>query len=109
MKQNDTVGHPRTLEDIDISKPFSLTEAELFPSDNVERRNVNDFIDVKEGRLYKGQWSKGTNQRDGVGIQLWADGSKYEGQWRNGKASGYGRMTHANGDIYEGYWLNDKA
>jgi hypothetical protein len=44
--------------------------------------------------------NKQNNKRDGLGVQLWPDGSKYEGMWRDGKCSGMGRMTHANGDIY---------
>jgi len=43
---------------------------------------------------------KKKNQRDGLGVQLWPDGSKYEGMWKDGKCSGKGRMTHANGDVY---------
>lgn len=50
-----------------------------------------------------------TGERDGVGMQFWPDGSKYEGMWRHDKASGHGRMTHANGDVYEGEWREDKA
>lgn len=53
--------------------------------------------------------NKKTNLRHGLGVQLWADGSKYEGMWKDGKCHGKGRMTHANGDIYEGEWANDKA
>ena len=44
--------------------------------------------------------SKKNNLRDGLGVQLWPDGSKYEGMWKVGKCCGIGRMTHANGDIY---------
>ena len=52
--------------------------------------------------------NKKTKQRDGCGVQLWPDGSKYEGMWRNDKACGKGRMTHANGDIYEGNFEKGK-
>ena len=44
--------------------------------------------------------NKKTNQRDGLGVQLWPDGARYEGMWKENKCSGKGRMTHANGDIY---------
>lgn len=70
---------------------------------------IDEFKDVGEGKLYKGQWNKRTGERDGVGIQFWSDGSKYEGQWQLGQANGRGRMTHSNGDVYEGAWLRDKA
>jgi hypothetical protein len=70
---------------------------------------IDEYKDVGDGKQYKGQWNKKTGERDGVGIQFWPDGSKYEGMWRKDKATGKGRMTHANGDIYDGEWLNDKA
>jgi len=47
--------------------------------------------------------------RDGYGVMVWPDGSKYEGAWSGNKANGYGKLAHADGDIYEGEWLNDKA
>ena len=70
---------------------------------------LEEYKDVGEGKLYKGQWSKQEQLRDGVGIQLWPDGTKYEGMWKKGKISGKGWMTHANGDVYEGQWLDDQA
>lgn len=47
--------------------------------------------------------------RDGKGIQIWLDGSRYEGYWKNNKANGRGRLIHADGDVYEGEWKDDKA
>ena len=49
------------------------------------------------------------NHKYGRGIQLWADGSMYEGYWKNDKANIYGKLVHADGDIYEGGWLDDRA
>ena len=40
--------------------------------------------------------------RWGRGVQIYNDGSRYEGQWRNDQASGYGRLIHATGDVYIG-------
>jgi hypothetical protein len=76
---------------------------------HIARVFIDGYKDVGEGRLYKGQFNKKTGERDGVGIQIWPDGSKYEGIWRRDKANGRGRMTHANGDMYEGQWRDDKA
>jgi hypothetical protein len=88
---------------------FSWNEDEVIISDGVERVYINEYKDVGDGKLYKGQWNKKTGDRDGVGIQFWPDGSKYEGMWRNDKANGKGRMTHANGDTYTGQWKDDRA
>tara|TARA_B110000285_G_C14637682_1_gene386230 strand:- start:307 stop:465 length:159 start_codon:yes stop_codon:yes gene_type:complete len=32
----------------------------------------------------------------------------YEGDWKNGKRSGYGSFRYTNGDIYNGLWLKNK-
>ena len=61
------------------------------------------------GAFYKGQWNKLSKQREGQGIQIWPDGSIYEGHWMNDKANGSGRLIHADGDFYEGNWVDDKA
>lgn len=39
-------------------------------------------------------------QREGNGTQIWADGSKYIGQWKNNQANGKGILYHADGDVY---------
>jgi hypothetical protein len=28
------------------------------------------------------------------------DGSFYEGEWKDDKAEGYGKLTHENGEVY---------
>ena len=37
------------------------------------------------------------------------DGSLYEGQWKNDKANGRGRLIYSDGDVYEGEWKDDKS
>ena len=64
---------------------------------------------LENGAKYKGQWNANNNKRDGKGQQIWADGSLYEGLWKNDKANGLGRLIHADGDVYEGEWKDDKA
>lgn len=58
--------------------------------------------------IYWGYWSK-DGMRQGKGIQVWPDGSKYEGFWKNDKAHYMGRLIHADGDVYDGEWKEDKA
>ena len=47
--------------------------------------------------------------KHGVGIQIWKDGAKYEGEWINGKACGKGVFYHVNGDVYDGEFREDRA
>lgn len=37
-------------------------------NDNIERVYIDEFKEVGDGKLYKGQWNKRTGDRDGVGI-----------------------------------------
>ena len=64
--------------------------------------------ELDNGAIYQGQWTK-EGLRHGKGVQVWKDGSKYEGYWKNDMANGRGRLIHSDGDVYEGEWLNDKA
>ena len=67
------------------------------------------MITLENGARYEGEWDANRDVRDGKGKQIWADGSLYEGYWRNDKANGRGRLIHADGDVYEGEWKDDKA
>jgi hypothetical protein len=43
----------------------------------------------------------------GLGVERWADGNIYEGEYRAGNRSGHGVFRYASGDVYEGGWLNN--
>ena len=72
----------------------------------IERRNPQE--NKNEKTIYYGEWDIDKNVRHGRGIQIWPDGAKYTGYWKDDKAEGKGKLLHADGDIYEGDWLNDK-
>ena len=38
----------------------------------------------------------------------YADGDRYEGEWKNEKKHGYGKYTYADGRIKEGMWFEGK-
>ena len=40
--------------------------------------------------------------------QRYADGSKYDGEWKFDLRSGSGTMKYANGDLYSGHFEMDK-
>lgn len=48
-------------------------------------------------------------EREGVGRQIWQDGSVYDGQWLKNKREGKGRQIFLGGEYYEGDWKNDQA
>lgn len=45
---------------------------------------------------------------EGKGIESWADGRKYDGDFKNGKKDGEGTFEWPNGNKYIGSWRNDK-
>lgn len=62
----------------------------------------NDGTDVQSGCIEG-------NCRTGDGIFAFPDGSKYEGQFLNGKIDGWGTWYYANGDKYVGTFRNNYA
>ena len=76
--------------------------------------NDDIFVELKKPiqydneSQYYGELSE-NNERYGRGIQIWKDGSKYEGYWKNDKANVKGKLIHSDGEIYEGEWIDDKA
>jgi len=42
------------------------------------------------------------NCQNGIGTYIYADGSKYVGDFQNGKANGIGKISYFDGDVYEG-------
>jgi len=72
---------------------------------------VDEYI-LKSGAVYRGTVKIGEGKeliRHGRGIQIWKDGAKYEGEFKNGKAEGPGIFYHANGDVYDGMFKQGKA
>ena len=57
-------------------------------------------IDANGNRQSTGQFD--------AGKMTYNNGDKFEGFWKNDKATGLGIMTYANGDNYRGSWANGK-
>ena len=55
-----------------------------------------------DGDRYEGGFRDGIEH--GRGTLTWADGGRYEGGWRDGKPHGHGTLTEVNGKRYEGEW-----
>jgi len=44
-----------------------------------------------------------------IGAQVYADGTRYEGQWKNDMRNGPGEIEYPNGEGFAGFWKNDKS
>lgn len=63
--------------------------------------NTTHEIQFNTYPVYKGFWSI-DKKKNGYGIHINKDGSKYEGIFRNGKLDGKGRYITVRGDFFEG-------
>ena len=68
--------------------------------------NCQGIIIYRDGTKYAGEWKEG--KFNGQGAQIWANGDKYVGQFKNDNWHGQGILTHADGRIEEGIWKNGK-
>jgi hypothetical protein len=77
---------------------------------NIREILTGEFI--TDGNTYNGHYyinnDNGTYIKNGYGIEIYSNGDKYEGEWRNNQRYGQGTMNYANGDKYEGGWLNNR-
>ena len=48
---------------------------------------------------YEGEWNS-EDEKHGRGVQLWDNGTIYEGYWSHDKPHGKGRIVFHNGDVY---------
>ena len=75
--------------------------------------NINNIKTLKNvilnKELYYGEYNIEKNVKEGRGILVTRDGTKYYGYFRNNKKNIKGKLLHYEGDIYEGEWLDDKA
>eukprot|EP01047_Picozoa_sp_COSAG01_P089036 COSAG01_NODE_21239_length_911_cov_1.640394_1_plen_219_part_10 len=62
------------------------------PPQPVESTGGWSTVINSDGSKYDGQWKDG--KRDGQGVLTHQDGSKYDGQWKDGKEHGQGVWTH---------------
>eukprot|EP00831_Metopus_contortus_P031765 TRINITY_DN2583_c0_g1_i13.p1 TRINITY_DN2583_c0_g1~~TRINITY_DN2583_c0_g1_i13.p1 ORF type:complete len:206 (+),score=26.29 TRINITY_DN2583_c0_g1_i13:163-780(+) len=70
-------------------------------------QTLNDTISTNGGK-YFGYWNE-NNERDGPGVMIWDNGSRFDGNWLYDRITGKGRLIHPNGDVYEGDWFEDEA
>ncbi|MDA7709248.1 caspase family protein [bacterium] len=74
------------------------------PSTTTYWHNCLGTDNYPNGSRYIGEWKDG--KEHGQGIFIWADGEEYIGQWMNGKKHGQGTYTYPSGDEYVGEHQN---
>ncbi|XP_018420942.1 PREDICTED: radial spoke head 10 homolog B2-like [Nanorana parkeri] len=63
------------------------------------------YYDSEETSWYEGEWIH--NDKEGWGVQHFKSGNIYEGQWKNNKFHGLGKMSWINSnEEYMGQWEN---
>jgi len=70
------------------------------------------YVEMKKfdnDSIYTGYVRAKDEQREGPGMIVWPDNTRYEGEWRNDKAEGRGKLFHSDGDVYTGEWKQDKT
>lgn len=58
------------------------------------------------GGVYEGEFNSVTHEYEGFGTYTWENGTKYVGEFKNGKFDGYGIYEETDGYRYEGQWMN---
>ncbi len=62
------------------------------------------FYIYKDGSKWTGEFADG--KPNGTGECYYSNGNRYEGKWENNVPHGNGIMFLKNGEVYEGYWEN---
>ena len=69
-------------------------------------KNCHGTITYKDGSKYVGNFKNG--KFSGQGTYTWLDGVKYIGEFKNGKRHGQGTYFWGDGTIDNGIWKKDK-
>lgn len=63
-------------------------------------KRLNKNSDQKYQDSYIGEWRNG--KAEGYGVHTWSNGDRYEGEWKKCMKNGRGTDIFANGDKYSG-------
>jgi hypothetical protein len=104
IKLKDKVAETETL-----LGPFIIEEKEVLKFLQDYKYKLKKYqIIYPDNSIYIGYYEPNWN-REGYGILIQAEGTKYEGMFQNNKMSGRGRLIGSKGDYYEGEFEEDKA
>ena len=75
-----------------------MNEDNIFPKKGILYTHNGDY--------YNGEFSEG--EKNGNGSITYANGTKYEGSFKNDFHDGFGKLMQLNGETYEGEWKKGK-
>ncbi len=91
-------------------RPASNCDPYLVTSKIVETTVVYHCLEIRkikfDNGMYEGQVRN--NKKHGKGKMIYNDGDVYEGEWKNDQQEGKGKMNYFEGDIYKGNWENNQ-
>ena len=100
LKKDVSKDESITFKYINTEKIDQNELQELFdkypPLDDGVEVEVRSPAEFSNKVIYFGEWDKVNNLRHGRGIQIWSDGAKFLGCWKNGKACGKGKLIHSD-------------
>lgn len=89
------------------STPIFATDGSQYygqVNDEVQRHGFGCCVTENgaNGTYYEGEWKN--DQRHGFGGLVYPDGAKYTGRFQIDKRHGYGTIKYITGDVYKGNW-----
>jgi hypothetical protein len=90
---------PKTSSDTHPKHVWGKSSIRYFPQTSLEEEF---HVTYSDGSRYEGDWKDG--KEHGRGVLVFVNGDRYEGEFRDGKPHGRGVYVTADGDRYEGEW-----
>jgi len=100
---------PKVLETEEKLGDFVIDEKELILFIQKNKKRLKNYcLKYLDDSVYLGYFNCYWH-REGYGVLIFKDGSKYQGFFHDNKMNGRGRLIGVNGDYYEGEFKDDKA
>ena len=86
-----------------VSKPSTESKYPTVTDEMIGNNYTGHGVKIESaGSKYVGEWKDG--KENGQGTYTWSDGSKYVGEFKDGYKHGKGTYTDADGDVLPTYW-----